>query len=696
MDITRLLSKALTLHQEGKLSDAEKLYMRVLELCPQHADALHHLGLVHLQQGLVPQAVVEIQASLKADPLQPAALINLGHCLQLVGDFQGACSSCEAAIAMDPTDEAAWVNLGNAQRGMGLHESARLSYTRAHALNPENPYHHYNIGLTYSDQEDPQKASNCFVRCLEKYPGFVEARNNLTACLIKLKRPQEALHHATVAVECRPDYAEAWSNMARALDDLGQLEEALAAHRRVTELIPTSAESWINFGTALSAQKQYVKALACFERAVTLDPSLSLAWTNLGSAQHALRRLEQALESHKRSIELNAASEESWYNQGNTLRDLGLMKDALKSFEMALRLKETYYQAWNNRGVVLQYLGNYEESFSSYAKAVELAPNYEEARYNSALLSLLQKNFEQGFKDYLWRPKSENFRHVLDQNLGPLSIGETEGQALLLIREQGIGDEIFYANFLGQMLGKFSRICLTTDKRLRPVFSRSFPEITLLDDTVLESETNLMRFDRKVCIGDLGVLLGITENEVREIRKPYIETDKRRTSGYRSNLVSANKIVCGLSWQSVNEEFGREKTISLTDLEPILRHPGLEFVNLQYGKVSAELEMVQSRYGVTIREIEGLDLHNDIDGLLSLIAACDIVITTSNLTAHLTGSIGKKGCVLLPKSKGRMWFWHLGEKQSLWYPSLTLFQQTESGTWADPIENIKDWIETQA
>jgi hypothetical protein len=78
--------------------------------------------------------------------------------------------------------------------------------------------------------------------------------------------------------------------------------------------------------------------------------------------------------------------------------------------------------------------------------------------------------------------------------------------------------------------------------------------------------------------------------------------------------------------------------------------------------------------------------------LVSLISHCDLVVTTSNITAHLTGSIGKKGMVLLPLSKGKIWYWHTGVGQSFWYPSLQLASQIQMNDWTYPINKCKEWI----
>jgi hypothetical protein len=62
------------------------------------------------------------------------------------------------------------------------------------------------------------------------------------------------------------------------------------------------------------------------------------------------------------------------------------------------------------------------------------------------------------------------------------------------------------------------------------------------------------------------------------------------------------------------------------------------------------------------------------------------------VTAHIAGALGKKVFLMVPYSKGRIWYWHEGLKQSLWYPSIQIFTQTKAGDWSVPISEIKEEI----
>jgi ADP-heptose:LPS heptosyltransferase len=102
------------------------------------------------------------------------------------------------------------------------------------------------------------------------------------------------------------------------------------------------------------------------------------------------------------------------------------------------------------------------------------------------------------------------------------------------------------------------------------------------------------------------------------------------------------------------------------------------------------------QFNLKILSFDDLDIYNDIDSLFSLIDACDFVITISNINAHIAGALGKKTFLLAPFSKGRLWYWHDGLEHSLWYPSIQIFTQSETGDWSVPINKVREKIVEEA
>jgi ADP-heptose:LPS heptosyltransferase len=156
----------------------------------------------------------------------------------------------------------------------------------------------------------------------------------------------------------------------------------------------------------------------------------------------------------------------------------------------------------------------------------------------------------------------------------------------------------------------------------------------------------------------------------------------------RERFTADGRCIVGLSWASKAPYYSEQKSAHLRDFEPILKLPGIRFVDLQYGDTLAERTAAKESTGVEVCRVEDVDNHQDIDGLAALIAACDVVVTVSNTTVHLAGALGKTVFLLLPYSQGSLWYWHSDREDSPWYPSARLFRQPAIGDWGSVIRRV--------
>ena len=130
--------------------------------------------------------------------------------------------------------------------------------------------------------------------------------------------------------------------------------------------------------------------------------------------------------------------------------------------------------------------------------------------------------------------------------------------------------------------------------------------------------------------------------------------------------------------------------MTLEDMKDFLLLPNITFVDLQYTDTSEERANFKKKYGVEILKINEIDNFYDLDGLASLINACDHVVSVSNTTVHIAGSIGKDTYLMTPKNRGRLWYWSKDQEQSIWYKSIQIIEQTKVGSWNEVIDSIKN------
>ena len=129
-----LLERAVDLHKQGKLAEAEHSYQNILKLQPDHSDALHLLGTIRLQQQRYEDAVGLITASLRQRPDSAEALSNLGIGLARLGRHDQALASYEKALVLKPDYAEALNNCGSALDQLGRHDEAIAKYDSALTL----------------------------------------------------------------------------------------------------------------------------------------------------------------------------------------------------------------------------------------------------------------------------------------------------------------------------------------------------------------------------------------------------------------------------------------------------------------------------------------------------------------------------------------------------------------------------------
>ena len=85
--------------------------------------------------------------------------------------------------------------------------------------------------------------------------------------------------------------------------------------------------------------------------------------------------------------------------------------------------------------------------------------------------------------------------------------------------------------------------------------------------------------------------------------------------------------------------------------------------------------------GADILTDPDLDRFDDIEGMMALIDGLDLVITTSNVTAHYAGALGKECWLALQRSP--LWYWGTAGTGTLFYPAITAYRQTKAARWDD-------------
>ncbi|HEY5084501.1 MAG TPA: tetratricopeptide repeat protein, partial [Rhizomicrobium sp.] len=241
-----------------------------------------------------------------------------------------------------------------------------------------------------------------------------------------------------------------------------------------------------------------------------------------------------------------------WNSLATVLAEEGRADESLIFYREAARLEPGFARAYHNLGYAYQHLSELDNALVVYDKALELCVDPAErieTRHSRSICLIGLGKPEEGFREYEIRNNQRfraYFHHLID---APQWQGEDlNGKKLLLVGEQGLGDEFMFASILPDVtaaLGKSGKLQVAVDPRLVPLFQRSFPgaEVGTYDDrTLIDNDGNkalrLISFAAKQNKPDFWAPMGSALQYYRKSladfrREPFLVPDPVRVEGLR-------------------------------------------------------------------------------------------------------------------------------------------------------------------
>lgn len=353
--IPHLFQSAVQHHQAGRLADAEKLYRQVLSHQPNHADALHLLGVIAHQGGHHEVAVRLIHQATTIAPNAAPYFGNLGNALKCLGRLDEALTVYQRSISLRPNHAPSYSNLGNALAALGRQAEAITAYKKAIELKPDYADALYNLGKSQEDAGQIQEATGSYRQAIELRPGFFQAYSNLGGILAKTGQLDESCSTCQKATALEPRYAPAYNNLGFVLLKLGREDEAIAALEKAVSLQPDLEFVHNNLGNALMRKGLEVQAIATFREATSLRPKDARAYANLGSALKDVCQLDDAISACLQAITLDPALPEAHFNLGHALKYKGKQEEAANAYRRALELRSDFAEAHESLAYILHY-----------------------------------------------------------------------------------------------------------------------------------------------------------------------------------------------------------------------------------------------------------------------------------------------------------------------------------------------------
>jgi tetratricopeptide (TPR) repeat protein len=208
------MDAAVRYYRAHNLTDAERCCRELIEHDPRHFDALHLLGVVHLDRA----------------------------------QFTDAITWLSRAFQQRPDDAQVNYHLGTAQLGLKLYDQAETTLWRALAARPDDAGTLNNLGNALAGNRKHAAAIECFQQVQRLAPGHAASNYNMGRALAELDRLDDAVASFQAAlvnapVETEPGrLADIHAALGQALVGLGRYDEARAECHAIAATDPGVAE----------------------------------------------------------------------------------------------------------------------------------------------------------------------------------------------------------------------------------------------------------------------------------------------------------------------------------------------------------------------------------------------------------------------------------------------------------------------
>ena len=454
------------------------------------------------------------------------------------------------------------------------------------------------------------------------------------------------------------DPAESTLEEARRLLAVRDYAHAEQLLRQVLAARPQHGEALHLLGVVAYFAHQYEEAIALYDRALLTLRKAPGLHNNLGLALQAVGKYTQAVKAFRRSVAASPANASYHLNLGEALKSAGDIDAAFVSFSRALALEPGLADAHFARALCLLGLGRIDEAWRDH----EWRSEYDAGRQAQA------------------RPAASAIEAQRPTTLPPLDLN---GKHILVLGEQGLGDELFFLRYAPAIAAQGAHIAYRGSAKLTPLLAGA----QWLDEVIPEGSTTTAH-DCVFRVGDLP-LVAATLAAVPAPLPLRVPAEAARTARERL-AASGSGPYLGITWRAGKEPMaGRPRSLQKNvpvDLlgACIAGWPGT-VINLQRNPHADDVAILERASGA--RTADFSDCNGDLALMLAVLEGVDEYAGVSNTNVHLRAGLAKTTRVLVPFPPE--WRWPAGFARSPWFPDCVLYREDERHGWSSPLTALR-------
>lgn len=465
---------------------------------------------------------------------------------------------------------------------------------------------------------------------------------------------------------------------AIAAEERGELEQAVALYAEVLGAQADCLEALNNLGAICFRHGQIQDAINFYQEALSHHPDFLPSRINLARCYSKLGQSDAA-DQHYRAALAHKADPALEVERLQMLVADGQLQQAAREAESACARQPEVAELWLVYGNARLYLCQAQAAEAAYRQALSLQDSAR-GRANLALALFAQARFAEAWPYYEARYDDSLQAHDAVRFADypwPRWQGESlQDKRILLIGEQGLGDQIQFARFIEPLAAQGARVELICRPGLCQLLA-STPGLHAIH-AVLAPDA---QFDYWSPLLSLPLQLGSAE-PLKTWSYPYLQADPAKRARWREQLANwaGGKKKIGLAWRgAAGNATDRIRSIPVADILEMPRRLGKQamFFSLQKDDAThGELDQLCTGGIIPLG-----DMLNDFSDTAALACELDLIITVDTSVAHAVGALGCPAHILL--ASGIEWRWGApGSAQCSLYPSAELhWKDCEERSW---------------
>ena len=500
---------------------------------------------------------------------------------------------------------------------------------------------------------DLEAARTIYESLLAEDSNHAEAMHLLGVIAIQSSDLPNAIKLIEQAVTIRTDQPAWFGNLGTAKSGAGDFDGAIAAYQAALRINPAHVESHYNLAHVHRQASDLAAAESSYREAIRLSPSHAGALNNLATCLREQGRSAEAVQLLEQAVQTSPQFAEGYYNLGNALRDIDRTTDAIAALETAR----------------------------------DLLPDSADIHASLGMTLLATGDFQQGLPLYEARQQASGGGVPLECT--PRWDGSSlDGKTIAVFAEQGLGDTLQFVRYVQQLKMRATVVYLVCQKPLVTILSACFQPI----DGVFAFGDDVPDFDVAAPLLSLPLLCETTVDSIPSA-VPYLEAESALAEQWQKELGRIDGFRIGIAWQGAPGHLSDvRRSIPLAQFEPIVAVESVNLIALQKGFGIEQIDEVPFTVHRLPDDVD--ETYGAFMDTAAIMMNLDMVITSDTSIAHLAGAMGVPVWIAL--ATGADWRWMVDREDSPWYPSATLYRQSELGDWDGVFQRMAAHVSEQS